>query len=247
MELGKNAVLVILVVAFLAIGAYVLVNTPNLGLGKQTISVTGNSEASASPDVVSVYINIETLNKSAEDSKNANSRISENVIRELKYLGFKESEIETAYFNIYEDFSWNYANRQQESNGYKTVNQLKIKISDNDLIGKVIDAAVDNGALVNGVNFELSSDKENTLKAQVLEKATADAKTQAEAIAKGAGKKLGSLVSVTNNQPVYYPWVAYARAEGAAADAAEAKRVATQVNPGEIKVSASVQAVYSLR
>ncbi len=245
MELGKNAVFVILLVAFLAIGSYVVVNTPNLGLGKQTISVIGNSEASAIPDIVSVYINIETLDKSADDSKNANSDITDKVIRELKYLGFRESEIETIYFNIYEDFSWE--NGRQESKGYKTVNQLKIKIADNDLIGKVIDASVDSGALINGVNFELSSDKENTLKAQVLEKATADARTQAEAIAKGAGKKLGSLVSVSNNAPSYYPYVAYARAEGVTADAAEAKRVATQVNPGEIKVSASVQAVYSLR
>ena len=245
MELGKNTVLVILLVAFLAIGAYVVVNTPNLGLGKQTISVTGSSEATAAPDLVSVYINIETLNDSAEDSKNANSRITESVIRELKYLGFKESEIETVYFNIYQDYSWE--NNRQESKGYKTINQLKVKIVDDDLIGKVIDGAVDNGALINGVNFELSSDKENALKAQVLEKATADAKTQAEAIAKGAGKKLGSLVSITNNAPSYYPWVAYAKAEGATIQDSADIKAATQVNPGEISVSASVQAVYSLR
>lgn len=242
MELGKNAVFVILLVTFLAIGAYLYTNT---NFDKQTISVTGNSEVSAKPDVVSIYINIETLNKSAEDSKNANAEISENVIRELKYLGFKESEIETAYFNIYEEFNWE--NGKQNSKGYKTVNQLKVKIIDNSLIGKVIDAAVDNGALVNGVNFELSTNKENLLKAQVLENATVDAKVQAEAIAKGAGKKLGKLVSVNNNAPIYYPYVAYTKAEGASADSAEIKRAATQVTPGEIKVQASVQTVYEIR
>ena len=128
MELGKNAVLVILLVAFLAIGAYVFVNTPNLGFGKQTISVTGNSELSSNPDLVSVYINIETLNKSSEDSKNANSEISDKVIKELKYLGFNENDVETVYFNIYQDYSWE--NGRQEYRGYKTINQLKIKITD---------------------------------------------------------------------------------------------------------------------
>ena len=50
MEFGKNAVLVILVVALLAVGAYVYTNT---GFQRETVSVSGNSEIMAQPDLVS--------------------------------------------------------------------------------------------------------------------------------------------------------------------------------------------------
>ncbi|MBS3072802.1 SIMPL domain-containing protein [Candidatus Pacearchaeota archaeon] len=244
MEFGKNAVLVILVVALLAVGAYVYTNT---GFQRETVSVSGNSEIMAQPDLVSVYISIETANLSAEDSKNSNSEISEKVIRELKYLGFEDSEIETVQYNIYPDYS--YTGSIQKLEGYKTTNQLKVKTDDFDLTGKIVDAAVDNGALINYINFEFSKETENTLKAQAIEEATQDAKLKAEAVAKGADKRLGKLVSVSTNDYYYRPYPLYAMAEGASAsdNVFDARKAATQINPQELTVSASVQAVYGIR
>lgn len=242
MDLGKNAVFVILLVAFLFVGAYIYTNT---SFEKQTIAVTGSSEVSSKPDLASVYITIETLNKSAEDSKNANSEISEAVVRNLKALGFGEGEIQTSQFSIYPEYSWD--NGKQELKGYRTVNSLKVNITDFDLIGIVVDKAVDGGANIASINFELSSKKQNELKVQALEQATSDARNQAEAVAKGAGKKLGKLVSITT-QPEYryYPYVAYA-ASGEGSSGLDAKQAVTSISPQDLKVYSNIQAVYSIR
>ncbi|HLD98064.1 MAG TPA: SIMPL domain-containing protein [Candidatus Nanoarchaeia archaeon] len=244
LELGKNTTLVILVVALLAVGAYVFVNT---SFDKQVISVTGNAEISAKPELVSVYISVETTNSSAEDSKNENSRISEDVIRELRFLGFKDSDIETVSYNIYQDYSWE--NNRQELKGYKTVNQLKVKTDNFDLTGKIVDAAVDSGALIQYINFELNPENESKLKAEAIEKATMDAKSKAEAVAKGADKKLGSLISVNTNDYYYQPYGLYAKGEdvSASVNAAEARSATVKINPQELTVSANVQAVYGIR
>lgn len=239
MELGKNAVFVILLVAFLAIGAYVYINT---GFAKQTISVTGNSEVTSQPDLASVYITIETTNKSADDSKNANAEISSKVVSALKAIGFKDSDIATSQFNIYPDYSWN--GNSQVLNGYKTSNSLRVNITDFNVIGKVVDAGVDSGGNIASINFELSSSKQNELKADALKKATADAQNQAQAVADGAGKRLGRLVSITTQPDYrYYPMVAYANAGSSGADA---KSAATSITPQDLTVSATVQAVYAI-
>jgi hypothetical protein len=244
MEFGKNAVLVILVVALLAVGAYVYTNT---GFQRETVSVSGNSEVFSQPDLVSVYISVETTNLSAEDSKNANSEISKKVAEELGSLGFEDSEIETVQYNIYPDYSWETG--QQRLKGYKTINQLKVKTDDFDLTGKIVDAAVDNGALVSYINFEFTQETENALKAQTIEAATKDAKTKAEAVARGADKKLGKLVSISTNDYYYSPYPLYAMAEGASAsdNSIDARKAATQISPQELTVSANVQAVYEIR
>jgi uncharacterized protein YggE len=64
-------------------------------------------------------------------------------------------------------------------------------------VGNVIDAAVDAGALVSYINFELSVERSNEYKMLVMTNASLDAKQKAEAIASGLGKTVGRLVSIT--------------------------------------------------
>lgn len=238
---SKVWVFTVLLVAFMAIGAYVFVNS-DVGTG-QTVSVSGISEITSKPDFVSVIISVETLDMSAEESKNENSEISEDVISSLKDLGFSEDEIETLSWNLYEEYEYTQSGRNFK--GYKTTNQIKVKFEDYDLAGKVVDAAVDNGALISYINFELSQETSNELKAQALEEATKDAKNKAEALARGSDKKIGRLVSISSSDYYYNPIPYYAFAEGDSATSA--REAATQISPRELTVTANVQAVYSLR
>lgn len=243
MEFGKNAVLVILIVALLAVGAYVYTNT---GFQRETISVSGTSELAVEPDFASVYINIETLNDSSQASQDTNSEITNKVTNSLKSLGFNDKDIETVNYNMYPDYSWE--NSQQKLRGYKTVNVLKVKMDDYTKVGKAVDAAADNGALIQSINFELTSESENKAKVDAIEAATKDAKTKAEAVAKGSGKRLGKLVSISTNDYYYRPYPLYAMdaGMGIAENAIMAKSAATQINPQDLKVNANVQAVYSI-
>ncbi|MEK6878181.1 MAG: SIMPL domain-containing protein [Nanoarchaeota archaeon] len=241
MELGKNAVLVILLVAFLLVGAYVFVNSD---MEQNVISAQGSAEITTEPEIVSVYISIETLNDSAQISKDENAEITDNVITELIKLGFDRDEIQTENFNVYEEFDW--AESGRKSKGWKTTNSIIVKTENFQMTGAIVDTAVDSGALIQNINFELTEETENDLKAQALEQAAQDAKTKAEALARGSGGKLGSLVSVASQESDYYPWPIYARAEGSTASL-DAKAAATNIQPKDLTVSAIVQATYKIR
>ncbi|MEA3329130.1 MAG: SIMPL domain-containing protein [Nanoarchaeota archaeon] len=238
---SKIWVFVVLMIAFFSIGAYVFVNS-DFDKGN-VISVGGNSEITSMPDLVSVYISIETLEDSAEDSKNENAEISEEVMSALRKLNFKDDEIETVSWRVHEEYDWTGSGR--ELRGYKTVNQIKVEIEEYDFVGTVVDDVIDAGALVRSMNFELSEEHQKELKAQALEEAMRDAKTKAEAVAKGSDQKLGKLVSVNAGDYSYrgYPMYDYAMGDSAV----DVKEVATQILPRELTVRANVQAVYRVR
>ncbi len=237
----KNIVAVVLVVALLAIGAYLVVNTDT---GGNVVSVSGVSEITTKPDFVSLYLNVETLDNSAQISEEENSQITEEIMSSLTKLGFAKDEIETISFNVYPEYEYNQNGRIFK--GYKTIHMMKVSVEETDFVGVVIDKVSDAGALVNSVQFEITKEHENELKAEALELATKDAKNKAEAIARGSGGKLGKLVSVNTNDYGYYPYVAY-MAGDSAGSVAEAKSSVTQISTRELTVSANVQASYKIR
>jgi uncharacterized protein len=238
---SKVWVFVVLLVAFFSIGAYVFVNSnPVSG---QTISVSGNSELTSMPDFVSVYISIETLENDAEDSKNKNAEITEDVMTALKSLNFESEEIETVSWNLYDQYDWNQGGRVFR--GYKTTHLIKVQVEEYDFVGTVVDKVVDAGALIDSLNFELSEETEKELKVKALENATKDAKDKAEAVARGSGQKLGKLVNLNAGDYYYDRYPIYAYSEGDSLSGA--KDAATQISPRELTVRANVQAVYQVR
>ena len=230
------------------LGAFMFYSIMPDQLKGNTISVNGNSLIKVSPDVISIYFNVETNGTTAKEAKDANSEIVDKLITSLVSKGFERSEIETISINIYEDQRWE--NNRYKSYGYKASHQIRIVLNSNraDDIGEVIDAGVDAGALLSYINFELSNDKQNEYKAQALKEAGEDAKTKATAIAEGLGKRLGALVSVSTSDWQYSPWNLYtASSGGMREDVAMAKEAATNVQPGNQDVSGYITVVYRLR
>lgn len=209
-----------------------------------TITTQGNSQIKVTPDLVTVYFTAETSGETAKEAKDKNAEIVDSLITELVKQGFERKDIQTQSFNIYPHQVWE--NNKYVQKGYKAVHQIKVELSTarTDKIGEVIDAGVDSGATINYINFELSQSKQNEYKAQALKQATEDAKTKAEAIALGAEKKLGKLVSISSNEFYYQPWRLYDAVAGASAESA--KQAVTNIQPGTQDVTASVSAVYKI-
>jgi hypothetical protein len=243
MDLGRNAMFVILAVVLIVVGAYLYVNVPS-GMDN-TITIQGMSELQAVPDLVSVWISVETSNATAEGAKDANAEISDEIIRSLKAEGFSEDDIETDSYNIYPDQVWE--NNQYKNKGFKAVHNIRVKTEQFEKTGEIVDIAVDSGALIQYLQFELTKEHENELKAEALGKAAEDAQTKAEATVRGAGRELGKLVSISSSEFNYYPYPFYARAEGAGIDeSAEVKQAATSISAKDLTVSAIVTATYKI-
>jgi len=212
--------------------------------GEQTITVDGISEVSVMPDLVSVTFNVETLEKSANVAKDNNAEIMAKVKEALIAEGFSRDDFETQNFNVYEEFDW--SKEERTSLGFKATHSMIVRIDAGDeaMIGKAIDAAVNNGAMLSYVNFELSQSLENEYKAKALKMAAEDAKIKGEAVALGLGAELGDVVSTTMGSDFrYYPMMAYDNAVGGAVKGSE---VATNIQVGEQKVSAQISVTYEL-
>ena len=208
------------------------------------ISANGSSVIKAQPDLMSVSITIESRNPNAQTAQDKVSEISTKLLNELSNLGFETKDIELANYNVYPEYDWN--NGKQDLKGYVANQQLTIRLKDFERVSAVIDTASSSGALVSGINYELSSAKQNEYKAQALNEASEDARVKATSIASGFGKKLGRLVSVQSQDFNYYPYPLYARADTALGSNAEAQKAVVGVSPSELDVSASVSATFRM-
>ena len=234
------AMVLIIVIGFLAAIVYLI---PKQGAGN-TISVTGTARMTVPPDRAVTYLQVVTRsNASADEAKDQNANVSDAVMTALLKAGVDRKDIETEGFSVYPEYDY-VQDRGQVLKGYAATNSMKVTASDFDDIGKIIDASVDAGALVSYINYELSTAKLNEYKVSALANASLDARTKAEAIASGLGKSLGSLASVTASDYNYAPYPLY-RAESSAG-AADAKQIATNLPPGNIDVTATVQVAYEI-
>lgn len=245
LEQGTQIALIVVsaIVVLTLIGTYIFFQVnPSTA---NTVTINGIGDIKATPDLVTVYFTVQTNGTTAEDAKDQNSVIVDNVITALVKQGFERKDITTDSFSIYQDYSWN--GNKQIPLGYKATHNIKVELSSaqTDKIGSVIDAGVDAGASINYINFELSQAKQNELKAQALTQATQDARTKADAIASGLGKTIGKIVSVSSNEFNYRPYPLYSAMAGSTAE--DAKVATTNIQPGQQDVSATVTVVYALR
>jgi uncharacterized protein YggE len=165
----------------------------------------------------------------------------------LEELDFEKEEIQTTNFQIYEDMEWTPSGRR--SLGWKAIHSLVLKMnsSETEKIGSAIDRGVESGAILSYINFELSSDLETKFKAQAIRAATEDAKLKAEALAEGSGNSLGKLVSLSDQNFGYSPWIAYDSVKDATVpQEMDGARVATTIQPEERVISAQVSAVFKI-
>lgn len=219
-----------------------------------TISSAGSSTIKVVPDRISIYLSVITSAQTADTAQKNNSEIVNKLSEKLMVAGFDKDEIKTQSFNVYPDYSW--INGVSKLKGYTANHELKLDVtSDNSMvIGKAIDVATESGVLISYINFELSKDLEESYKTQALEKATINARTKAEAIAKGLDKEIVKVVSVSTSDFNYYPWRTYSMDSGIAdsspgvlmENAALAKQATTNINPSEREVTANVVVVFKI-
>jgi uncharacterized protein len=239
---------VILIIALVALTMFSSI----LPSSKNTITVEGIANVEATPDLLTVYFNIETINDTAVEAKDENNDILEKLILELAMNGFTRDELKTQSFDVYPNYEWTNDKRIQK--GYKATHSLKIELSSEDFddASEVIDAGVNSGAGISYINFELSQELQNQYKAQALELASEDATIKAEAVVSGLNKNLGKLISVSVSDFGYYPWNVYtAEMDSAGSYNKESAELARQsvanITPSEQDITARVSATFKIK
>jgi len=209
-----------------------------------TINVEGISEVTVDPDEAEIWVGASHVDVSADLAQNEVNKVINDMIAALKKAGISESDMSTERLSLYEERR--YENGKSRVVGWRATQTLKVKTTDLDKVGTIVDIAVENGAnQINNINFGLSSAKEAEYKKQAIADATTNAKEKAETIADSLGEKLGSIRSVSESGFYYRP---YSYAVGKADIAVEeAAAEIAQVLPGDVTVTARINIVYNIR
>ena len=206
-----------------------------------TVTTNGFAQLNANPDKVVVYIQAQTIDKTAQDATSKNARVVDDLTLALLRLGFTKEEIQTEQFSIYPNYDWQSGN--QDITGYTATQNIKVETSDFGKVGKIVDSAVSAGALINYINFELSVENQNKYKAQLLEQATLDGMTKADSIARGLGKSVRGVVSVSTNDYGYYPVPIYRSDSGKGLEESVASAT---INPSQLDLNAAVTVTFKI-
>lgn len=203
---------------------------------QRTITVVGQGEASGMPDIARVQIGVETRNASAQEAVQENRDKMNAVLEAIKALGIADKDIQTTNFSIYTD-QQPVREGQTPEIVYRVSNMVSLTVRDISMLGDVLDAAVSAGAnQVFGVSFDVAD--RTALESQARQNAVADAKARADSLAQLTGVQVGAVQTISEQISQPGP-VFRAALEGLGGS--------TPIQPGELRVSVSVQIVYAIQ
>jgi uncharacterized protein YggE len=211
----------------------------------RTVVVTGNGEAAAAPDQAIVRLGASAQTAEAETSHQRVSEIMNKALEAIEKLGVPKKAIRTSGLSLQPVYASDKIPNPGEGprvSGFRAANTLQITLDDPGLVGKVIDAGLRAGANeLQGVSFGLKNDLPQRTAA--LTAASQEARVKAQTIAKALDLELGGVREVNEGGVHVMPQNEYFG--GARMMAAQAN-VRTPVEPGEVRVQASVTVHYDI-
>ena len=201
------------------------------------VSVSASAVIEVAPDTATISFDVNGKGQNTGAAATNAAAKMENVRRALLGCGLTSSDITTASYTLYPD-----TDNKGKITGYTARNNVKIKLTQLDKLGTVIDrlsgAGIDS---INNVSFSVSNKAlyRNKLLAQAVE----NARQQAAVVANAGGRTLGKLLSANiasyNNFERSYGNVML---KAATADSAPSTNIAAE----DITIKASVDTVFAM-
>jgi len=245
--------LVVLVV-FLGIQTLVaLKNLRNTSPSYNTITVSGEGETFAVPDVASFNF---TVSADASTVSAAQEQVTEKmdrVLSAIKNLGIEEKDIKTTDYSVYPRYSYtreictstSCTPGRQVLDGYTASHNVTVKVRNTEEAGQALATAGDNGATgLSSISFTI--DDPDALAAEARELAIADAREKAELLSEDLDVRLVRVVSFSDSTDGMATPYYVRESMGAGNDMAMAQK-APELPMGENKVRVNVSVTYEIR
>jgi uncharacterized protein YggE len=234
-------------------GAVVVVTalTPTPTFGNTTaddklIRTSAVGEVVSSPDRAEIQVGVETENADVQVAQQQNAERMTNVTNAIRSLGIPEDHLTTTGYSVTPVYDSSPTpiplgtGDQRKPTVYRVSNVLLVRIDDPNQVGAVIDAAVGAGAnQVNSIAFLFSEEKRASLRSQAISQAVGRTRTDAETVASALGVRLLDSREVQVDPgvtPIYY---------GRSGLAADVAVPSTPIEPGTLKVTATVQVAWA--
>lgn len=218
-----------------------------------SISVSGDGEATAVPDIATVSFTVRESAKTVpEAQKLAEAKIAKGL-KELEALGVEKKDTKTLSYSVnpkYEQSpvvyctSYNCPPSKTVVNGYEVTQSVTVKVRKVDQAGEVIGVLGKvNITEISGPDFTV--DDMDSLKAEAKVIAIKKAQAKAEEEAKALGVSLGAIIAFNEDNGGYYP-VMYSAKATMSVGGAEARDAVT-LPQGENVIKSRVTITYSIR
>ena len=201
------------------------------------IHVVGTGTVTASPDIATAQIGVQTFSSEVEPAINENNRKSDAIQATLRKQGIEEKDMRTSSFSIYPQRDYHH-DKPDEIIGYQVNNTISVIIRDLDSVGEILQAAIDAGSNnIYGINFTL--DDQEPFEDEARVKAIEDAREKAESMAEAAGINLGKVLSISESSG---SWPIMAKADYDRMESGGA----VPIQPGELELTISVEMVFEI-
>ncbi|QPQ33946.1 SIMPL domain-containing protein [Lysinibacillus sp. JNUCC-52] len=198
------------------------------------MTVTGNGKVVANASYVQLQIEVSTQGENVQQAQQENASIMNRVIQSILALSIPRENIQTATYSIAP--LYDYVDGKQVFKGYKVTNAITVKVPDTNLVGVVIDTAVENGAnRISSIQFKI--DNGDVYYQQALSLALHNAQMKANTIAQTMQLSVHpqpiEIVEENENGPVLYKSMAMADSS-----------MVTPIEQGQLTISAAVRVTF---
>ncbi|MBI3634118.1 MAG: SIMPL domain-containing protein [Candidatus Yonathbacteria bacterium] len=220
-----------------------------------TISVSGEGEVLAVPDIATISFGVREEAKKVSDAQNKVSAKMKTTLTAVRKLGVPDKDIKTQNYNSYPKYEWQDGAvsclslncppprpNKQVLTGYEVSQSVTITVRNLDLVNGLVDTLGTAGVTdMNGPNFAI--DKQDELKTEARKQAIDKARAKAYVLARDLGVSLVRVVSFSEGQnyPIYARTM-MAEGVGVSKDAST-----PELPQGEEKITSQVTVTYEIR
>lgn len=202
-----------------------------------TITAHGQGVVSGTPDMAIVDLGVQTQDSTATNALKQNSSDANSLIKALFAKGVAAKDVQTSGLSLHAI----YGGSTPVPTGYQVTNTVTVKVHSIDSTGTILDAAAKaagNAIRIDQISFSVQDP--TALFSQARATAVDQAATEAQAMAKAAGKHLGGLCSLNDAAPSLIPM------NVSSFNSAVGTPSRIPIQPGSQQVKATVTAVYRL-
>jgi hypothetical protein len=248
LTLAVVVAVVAVVLGGLALGVAAAKSTPSrqastsCGPGTPKLTVQGTGQAAATPDLVTVVVQVDTTGPSATSALASDNTEADAVVAAFTNGGVESRDIQTSGLSLQPQYA--YPKGVPTITGYQVTNSITATLRDVAKAGTTIDAVV--GVAGDAVQIEsigFSASNPSVVADLARARAATQAVLHATSLAKAAGRSLGPVCSLTDQSQIPNPDL---NSAGFAAEAPTSNASEVPIESGSQTQSAQVSLVYAL-
>jgi len=219
---------------------------------QSTISVTGESEVYAVPDIAEFSF---TVTEVADTVSKAQSQANEKInaaLTAIREAGVEDKDIKTTSYEIYPKYEWQQPaclslscpSGKNVLLGYENSQTILVKVRDTEKVADLV-ALVGKANVSDVSSIQFSVDDKDKYVAEARAEAIAKAKVKAKELAKQLGVRLGDFLYYTdNNESRINTYSAKGMADN---EAMSLTATTAELPTGENKITSSISITYEVK